>query len=253
MCTLRKTPRYEAMPRTARLRIPGVPLHIVQRGRSKQSCFFGTSEYELYLGLLQEFATPHGCAIHAYVLMTNHVHLLLTPADPHGFSDMMSIVNQRYGQRVNRTYGWSGSLWQGRFWSCPIESERYLFTCQRYVEMNPVRARLADYPAGYPWSSYAANAAGAASRLLTPHPLYLALGATTEERHAAYCGLFSTDLSVEEVARIRGASRSGRPLGSDEFLVRMGFRVGRSKPGPVPKAGRPHQQCLEVGATGFIL
>lgn len=213
-------------------------MHIVQRGHSKQSCFFCASEYELYLGLLQEFAPLHGCSVHAYVLMTNHVHLLLSSADPHGFSDMMSIVSQRYVQRINRTYGWSGSLWQGRFRSFPIESEQYLFTCQRYVEMNPVRAGLADSPAGYPWSSYAGNAAGAASCLLTPHRLYLALGSTTEERQFAYRGLFSTRISDEVLARIRSASRSGRPLGSDEFLARMGVKRGRAKPGPVPKACR---------------
>ncbi len=242
------------MPRVARLRIPGAPLHVVQRGRSKQSCFFGHSGFELYLGLLQEFAAPHGCAVHAYVLMTNHVHLLLTPSDPAEVSALMSVVNQRYGQRVNRAYGWSGSLWQGRFWCSPIESERYLLTCQRYIEMNPVRAGMVESPGDYPWSSFARNAVGAPSTLVTPHDLYVALGRTPESRQATYRALFSTQLSQEELCRIRNAAKSSRPLGTDEFLARIGtqfgVRTGKGRPGPSPKILRSEQ--LDVGPARFI-
>lgn len=224
------------MPRTARIHIANIPLHVVQRGHDKCACFLTEQAFELYSGLLAEFAPKTGCNIHAYVLMPNHVHLLLTSEQAMGCTQLMRSVNQRYSQWVNRKTGRIGTLWQGRFWSSPVDTATYLFTCYRYIELNPVRAALVDHASKYPWSSYRSNACGEASLFVRPHAMYNELGSNADARRTVYSGLFSADLGPAEVQAIRAAIRGGLPLGSDTFIAEMesitGRRLRKRRPGP---------------------
>lgn len=227
------------MPRHARLRIAGLPLHIIQRGNNRTRCFFGEGDCGLYLALLRELAPRHGCDVHAYVLMTNHVHLLLTPRAPLSASVLMKHLGQRYVQYVNRTHARSGSLWEGRFRSCIVDSDGYFLRCQRYVELNPVRAGMVAHPRDYPWSSHEANASGAASDLIVPHPQYLALGADASHRFANYRPLLQEGVGDAELKEIRSATNAGYVLGSEVFKARMESIMGRrTSPGAT---GRPRK------------
>src|SRR5438105_2497922 len=142
------------MPRRARLTAAGVPAHVIQRGNNRGACFFADDDYAFYVHYLEELAKQFGCAIHAYVLMTNHVHLLLTPEQANSASQLMKHLGQRYVQYVNRSYRRSGTLWEGRFRSCLTQEETYVLACYRYIELNPVRAQMARHPREYRWSSY---------------------------------------------------------------------------------------------------
>lgn len=137
------------MPRRARLLLPNVPLHVIQRGNNRQACFFADDDYRRYLDWLEEYAGKCGCRVHAYVLMTNHVHLLLSADSAGGVGALMKALGQRYVQYINRTYRRSGTLWEGRFRSCLTQDETYLLACQRYIELNPVRAAMVAHPAEY--------------------------------------------------------------------------------------------------------
>ena len=159
------------MPRRPRLALPGVPLHLIQRGNNRQACFFAEEDYRFYLERLSEHAGKSGCRVHAYVLMTNHVHLLISADGAEAPGAMMKALGQRYVQYVNRVYRRSGTLWEGRFRSCPIQEKTYLLACQRYIELNPVRAGMVEHPADYPWSSYRANGEGEANPLIHVHGL----------------------------------------------------------------------------------
>jgi len=225
------------MPRRARLRIAGAPLHIIQRGNNRGSCFFSDHDYGCYLHHLEELAARYTCAIHAYVLMTNHVHLLLTPARPDGASLLMKHLGQRYVQYVNRVYERSGTLWEGRFRSSIVQTETYLLRCQRYIELNPVRAGMVDAPGAYRWSSFAANALGHCSTLVTPHSRFLALGAHESSRRAAYLELFRDELESHELEEIRTSANAGYALGNERFRKEIAVALGR-RAGP-GKSGRP--------------
>src|SRR5687768_4096313 len=174
------------MPRRARLRLAGLPLHIIQRGNNRTACFFADEDYGRYLHHLADLARRFECAVHAYALMTNHVHVLLTPTKAEGPSLLMKHLVQRYVQYVNRVYRRSGTLWEGRFRSSLVQHQGYLLKCQRYIELNPVRAGMVQFPGTYAWSSYRANAELRSSALVTPHEEYLALGETSEERAEVY-------------------------------------------------------------------
>ena len=207
------------MPRSPRRALlAGYPLHVLQRGHNRGPCFTSDSDHALYLGLLQEYSTRHCCAVHAYVLMTNHLHLLVSPQDIPGLSRMMRGINQIFGQHVNRRSNRCGSVWQGRFKACLVDSGTYFLTCQRYIELNPVRAGMVDKAWLYPWSSYGTNGDGRPSQLVTPHIRYLELGETPASRQAAYRGLFNQAISAEVIARIRTAIHRDRPLGDDAFV-----------------------------------
>ena len=223
------------MPRRARLALPGVPLHIIQRGNNRQDCFFADEDRLLFLDCLARYAAESGCAIHAYVLMTNHVHLLLTPDAGDSAGWLMKRLGQRYVQSVNRRYQRSGTLWEGRFRSCLVEDELYLLRCHRYVELNPVRAGLVASPERYPWSSHGANALGRTDAVLTPHPIYRALGRAAAARQAAYRTLFGEDLSDEALDEIRRATNGNFALGSERFrdasAAALGRRVTPGRPG----------------------
>jgi putative transposase len=210
------------MPRQARLLIPGVPLHVIQRGHNRQHCFDGDSDRLHYLHTLRTYSALMGISIHAYVLMTNHVHLLMSLEYVGVVGDFMKAVGQRHTHFMNRRRNATGTLWEGRFRSCPVPTERYLMTCQRYIELNPVRARMVECAEQYPWSSHRANAGLCEDSTVEPHYLYLNLGMTTDARHGAYRDLFLEPpplADVEEIRRAsngntlpgRGARKLGRP------------------------------------------
>ena len=158
------------MPRKPRFFLADIPAHIVQRGHSREPVFFEDSDYRAYLTWLGEAAQRYRCAIHAYVLMTNHVHLLATPRDKQGIPRMMQYVGRRYVPYINHSYATSGSIWEGRYKASLIQDEPYLLTCMRYIELNPVRAKMARSPGQYRWSSYRTNAQGIEDKRITPHP-----------------------------------------------------------------------------------
>ncbi len=227
------------MPRRARLCLPNVPLHIIQRGNNRQACFFVDEDYRKYLEWLQEYAAKTGCLIHAYVLMTNHVHMLVSVRDGVAAGSLMKALGQRYVQYVNRSYRRSGTLWEGRFRSCLTQEETYLLACQRYIELNPVRAGMVEHPAEYPWSSYRANAQGEADPLVKPHPLYEALGRDAASREAAYRELFRYELEAGLVDEIRRATNGNYALGNERFAEQVAAALGRrAAPG---RSGRPRK------------
>lgn len=233
----------KAMPRRARLSLPGVPLHLIQRGNNRQACFYSPDDCRFYLDWLEDHARRQGCRIHAFVLMTNHVHLLMTADEAEAPGRMMKALGQRYVQYVNRTYRRTGTLWEGRFRSCPVQTSNYFLACQRYIELNPVRARMVEQPADYRWSSYARHAHGVADTLLTPHPTYLALGDSTESRQAAYRALFSEPLGQEMTDTIRTATNGNFVLGNDRFAAEVASALGRraspGTPGRPPRRDSP--------------
>ena len=205
------------MPRRKRLQVAGLPTHIIQRGNNRQACFFADDDYLYFLDHLAQLAKRFRCALHAYVLMTNHFHLLLTSELEVGPSLLMKFVGQRYVQYANRTYRRSGSLWEGRFRSSLVQTQHYLLGCYRYIELNPVRANMVKHPIEYPWSSYAENAEGKPVTWLTPHGEYLALGLDEEARRAAYRGLFESELDMELLRDIRVSTHGGYVIGNDRF------------------------------------
>jgi putative transposase len=229
------------MPRRPRIILPGAPLHLIQRGKNCQACFFTDEDYHAYLGWLKEYAQASDCAIHAYVLMTNHVHLLLTPETTDAPEKLMKRLGQRYVQYVNRTYRRSGTLWEGRFRSCLTQEEDYVLACYRYIELNPVRANMVNHPAEYPWSSYRANAQDESSTLLTVHPLYMALDNDNAARRVAYRESFRYQLDPGMVDEIRAATNGNYVLGSSQFQVQIaatwGRRVTRGQSGRPRKRG----------------
>jgi putative transposase len=198
--------RFCTMPRTARLVVPGIALHIRQRGHNRAPCFFADGDYALYLGLLGLFTREHDCTVHAYCLMTNHVHLLLTPRTDDGCALMMKRLGQCYAQHVNKARERTGSLWEGRYRSCLVTTERYALACYRYVECNPVTAGMVGHPRDYRWSSYRANAEGRPDRLIEPHPAYPGVN--------AYRGLFDDKLDATLVDELRKATLGGYVAGS---------------------------------------
>lgn len=199
------------MPRRPRVILPNVPLHVTQRGVDRRPTFLTADDFAFYRLALHEARCDARCAVHAYALMTNHVHLLITPADATGPARMMRSIGARYVRYFNDRYRRTGTLWEGRYRSALVGSLRYLLTCSRYIEMNPVRAGLADDPATYEWSSFRHNACGDDDPIVAHHPWYVALGANRATRCGAYRALFSTDVEPEVAAAIRAAQR-GRPL-----------------------------------------
>ena len=209
------------MPRHPRIKLAGIPQHIVQRGINREACFFAEEDYHCYLHWLMKSAADWRCTIHAYVLMTNHVHLLVTPETADGPARLMQSIGRRYVQYINRSYKRSGSVWEGRYKSRVVQAETYLLACIRYIELNPVWAGMVCDPGQYRWSSYRANGLGAHDARLTPHPLYLALASDAEGRQATYRALFRSELDDEAIADIRLALAQGRPLSENRFAEAM--------------------------------
>jgi putative transposase len=217
------------MPRLPRSVLPDVPVHLVQRGNNRQAVFFKSTDYSKYLEALCIAAEQTTCAVHAYVLMSNHVHLLLTPGTPTSLARLMQSIGRRYVRYVNSTYRRSGTLWEGRFKSTVVDSDRYLMTCMRYVESNPVRAGMVAEPAAYPWSSFRANALGEPDDVVTPHPLYLSLAHELEPRLRSYRQLFQqlAGNETEVCAELRRGVETGVPIGDTHFKTRIATELER--------------------------
>jgi putative transposase len=239
------------MPRRARLSIPGIPWHIIQRGNNRSVCFYAEEDFQFYLHFLNEFATKFGCVLHAYVLMTNHVHLLLTPQRPDSASLLMKHLGQRYVQYVNRSYKRSGTLWEGRFRSCLTQTEDYVLACYRYIELNPLRAGMVNRPQDYRWSSYHANALGKPNNLIVPHDEYTRLAHDESSRLDAYRALFKSHLDEEVVGQIRSATNGNFALGGERFQRDIEAALGRrARRG---QAGRPGNDSTNDANQGKLL
>jgi putative transposase len=217
------------MPRSARHVLANVPLHIVQRGSNRQPCFFADEDYARYLMWLWESADKCACAVHAYVLMSNHVHLLLTAGSMAGPSQMMKSIGQRYAQYLNRKYQRTGSPWEARYRSSIVEAEDYLLACHRYIELNPVRAQMVVDPGHYRWSSFHGNALGASDPLLRPHALYLSLGKDALEQRTAYRALFEGQQHPFILGQIRRAIDRNGVTGSAKFADAIALTIKRQK------------------------
>ena len=230
-----------AMPRLPRYYLPNVPLHVIQRGNNRQAIFVQAADRRFYLDCLQYAVRRHGLAIHAYVLKTNHVHMLLTPHQATSLPRAMQAIGRVYVKYFNRRYGRTGTLWEGRYRATLVDHEAYLFTCMRYIELNPVRAALVPGPGDYPWSSFAANAYGVADVRVEPHPLYRRLGNSAAERRDAYRALFRRVLVPADLEAIRNATNKAWALGDDRFCAAIEARTKR-RSAPLP-IGRPPRRA----------
>jgi len=223
------------MPRKPRIYLAGMPCHIIQRGNNRQACFFAEQDYQFYLECLKDACKKYKVALHAYVLMTNHVHLLMTPERADGISSVMQSIGRRYVQYVNYAYKRSGTLWEGRHKSSLVSVEQYLLKCYRYIEMNPVRAGMVEHPADYKWSSYRTNAYGEGCQFVTPHSLYMALGSQSTGRLEGYRELFILELNKQDVHDIRQAAQFSVPLGDNRFKDEiervLNVKVGHARRG----------------------
>ena len=218
------------MPRKPRFYVPGAPVHAVQRGHNRSVVFFDDFDYLEYLRCLKQASDSCGCKIHAYVLMTNHVHLLLTPECADSVGRLFQALGRQYVRYVNKTYQRHGGLWEGRYKCNVIESQEYFLSCMRYIELNPVRAGMVDHPAKYRWSSFGANALGANNAILTAQAEYVILGHSPADRQFVYRGLFDVEMDAGKLALLRGSFQTGTPLGNEKFRVEietaLGLKVG---------------------------
>lgn len=223
------------MSRKPRFFLPNTPVHAIQRGNNRQPVFFDDDDYRLYLDWLKLAAEKYSCRIHAYVLMTNHVHLLVTPENSDSLSRMFQYVGRFYVSYVNNTYGRTGTLWEGRYKASLVEEENYLLRCYRYIELNPVRAGMVKRVEDYPWSSYAYHAQASDNTVVSPHPLYLQLGKDEAQRCAAYRALFEAHLDSAVLEEMRACLQTGTPLGNVRFKEQieqaLNIKVGHAKRG----------------------
>ncbi|WP_101926536.1 MULTISPECIES: transposase [Luteimonas] len=225
------------MARLTRLDLPGIPQHIVQRGNDRQPCFALDVDYQQYRQELGEAALKHACEVHAYVLMTNHVHLLVTSAEAGGISRMMQAIGRRYVACFNARYRRTGTLWEGRFKSALVDSDAYVLACYRYIELNPVRAAMCRVPGDYAWSSYHANALGRHEPRLRPHAAWTALGTTDATRQQSYRELVAAGIPDDLRDALALHTRQQKPWGSDRFRKEIEVLTGRAL--EVRPAGRP--------------
>jgi putative transposase len=225
------------MARLPRLTVPGYPHHVIQRGNNRQALFVSKDDYEKLLTLLEEFAKKFSVAIHAYVLMSNHFHLLATPESADGVPKMMQALGRSYVRYFNDRHQRTGTLWEGRYRSTLIQAERYLLACMVYIDLNPVRAGMAADPAEYPWSSYLYYVGRRADRLVTPHPLFWELGNTPFARDAAYADLVHSGISSEQERALTDSALRGWALGEPDHMADLQRRTERRL--AKGKAGRP--------------
>jgi putative transposase len=215
------------MARQPRYVLPGQPQHVIQRGNNRDVIFVSGADYRFYLEKLKDACDRTGCEVHAYVLMTNHVHLLMTPQDENSLGRAMQSLGRRYVQYFNHRYRRTGTLWEGRYRATLIDAENYLLTCYRYIELNPVRADMVSHPANYPWSSYRSNALGQSDILVSEHALYRRLGTNDKERCHRYRALFDHSIGNETLQTIREATNKAWVLGNDRFRTRIEDLVNR--------------------------
>lgn len=231
------------MPRRPRVFLPGQPIHLIQRGHNRSRIFHGADDAKAYLKWLREACAKRGVALHAYALMPDHVHLLVTPKSEPSLPSAMRDVNWRYSRHANAAQGRTGSLWDGRYKACIVDAKEYFFACCRYVELNPLRIGIAQDPETYRWSSFKSNALGMINPILTPHPLYLSLGTNAAARAAAYLELFDQPLPESTVAAIRAATNGDWALGNNSFEARVTRHAGRNMTPRGP--GRPWPEKAE--------
>lgn len=228
------------MARLPRLTLPGYPHHIIQRGNNRQPIFVGTPDYETLLGLLEESAKKFQVAIHAYVLMSNHFHLLATPSSTEGVPQMMQALGRGYVRYFNARQARTGTLWEGRYKSTLIQAERYLLACMVYIDLNPLRAGLVSDPADYPWSSHLHYIGRESDRLITPHPIYWELGNTPFARDAAYAELVRSGIGSQQQQALTDATFHGWALGEADYVAdlqrRTERRVSKGRPGRPKRA-----------------
>ena len=225
------------MARLPRYFVKGQAQHIIQRGNNREPIFAAADDYPFYLECLQDAATRHELSIHAYVLMTNHVHLLASPKTKESIPKTLQSVGRRYVQYFNYNYERTGTLWEGRYKATVIDSDRYLLACMRYIELNPVRADMVKHPREYPWSSYPANAYGEENKLLTQHPLYRQLDTHAAEVQSAYRQLFRAAIGRADLDALREATNKGWVWGDDHFREKIA-RLSDRRATPKLK-GRP--------------
>lgn len=237
------------MARLPRFVLPGHPQHVIQRGNDRQNIFRSDKDYQFYLEKLLDAANKHQCDIHAYVLMTNHVHLLVTPHTENSIGKMMQMLGRYYVQYFNHCYQRTGTLWEGRYKAALIDTEQYLLICMRYIELNPVRAKnMVDHPSEYPWSSYPFNALGRFDRLVTPHREYKRLGKVDTERQSEYRQLFRAQIAENTLKAIREATNKAWVLGSERFKKRVEKKLGR----PVESAGHGGDRKSKAYLHGVV-
>lgn len=231
------------MGRPPRLELAGVPLHVVQRGNNRAACFFNDVDRRFYLKCLREALMARGCSLHAYVLMTNHVHLLVTPSEEGAVGAMMQDIGRRYVRIINNIHGRTGSLWEGRFRSSLIDSERYLLVCHRYIEANPVRAGMVRHAADYAWSSHRHFIGMSSDPAVTEHPLFRELASDRHQCQKAFASISKEPLEQHVLEEIRVAINTDSALGSDAFMENAEAVLGRSvRP---PRRGRPAKVVTE--------
>jgi len=232
-------PAIIPMARLARFSIPNLPQHIIQRGNNKGIIFTDKADYQYYLQKLADACNQFDCSLHAYVLMSNHVHLLLTPHTEHAISKVMQSIGRYYVQYFNKKHHRTGTLWEGRYRATLIDSETYLLICYRYIELNPVRAHMVKLPADYPWSSFQHNALGKKQQWLKPHALYSRLGKNNSERCTQYLALFDQAIPDNTLDAIRDATNKAWVLGNTEFLDKI-QHLSKRQTQPKPR-GRSKQ------------
>ena len=230
------------MPRTPRLDLANTAQHIIQRGNDRQPCFFIEADYLCYLAELRETSLREGCRVHAYALMTNHVHLLVTPAAAGQIACMMQALGRRYVRYLNDRHHRTGTLWEGRYKACLVDSEDYLLSCYRYIELNPVRARIVAEPDEYAWSSFGSNALGKSDPLVRPHASYLAMDRSPDRRRAVYRRWVMQPVDTTETDAIRLYLQRQYAYGSNRFRADIEAQLGR-RAGPA-KIGRPRKHSL---------
>lgn len=222
------------MARLPRYVVPGLPQHVIQRGNNRQAIFVGESDYAAYLDWLMLAAQQHGLLIHAYVLMTNHVHLLATPTQDTSIAKTLQSLGRRYVQYFNFTYKRTGTLWEGRYRATVVDAEDYLLACCRYIEMNPVRAGMVKSAAHYRWSSYRHNAQGQKDPLVNEHEVYRRLARTVEARKEAYRSLFRSGDDETILHDIRQSVHKGWALGNDRFRSEV-EELAKRRTTPLPR------------------
>ena len=236
------------MARLPRYVLPGQPQHIIQRGNNRQVIFASDADFQFFRDAMVSASDQHGLAIHAYVWMGNHIHLLATPAHEQSISRVFQSVGRKYVQYFNATYKRTGTLWEGRYRATVVDSEHYLLTVMRYIELNPVRAGLAAHPRDYPWSSYARNAqaaTGANSDWIKPHRQYLRIARSATARMSGYRALFKGAISTSELTQIRDCTHTGWALGGDKFKQEIETRTQRQASSK--GVGRPRVAEAEDG------
>jgi len=224
------------MTRLPRFILPGQPQHIIIRGNNRNPIFHAEKDYRYYLKKLGEGLAKHGCALHAYVLMTNHVHLLVSPEREQGISKLIQMLGRYYVQYINTVYNRTGTLWEGRYKATLVDTESYLLVCYRYIELNPVRAMIVDHPSKYPWSSYKRNALGQIDPLITAHDLYNRLGKSHADRQSSYRALFKSHITESQLEELRGATNKAWVLGCDNFKEHIEIQTAR-RAAPLVKGG----------------